>query len=335
MRAVPTSERTRGTLFAAVAYVLWGVIPLYFLLLAPMAADEIVGWRVLFSLVLCLILVTVTRGWTRLFSLLRKPRVVALTAVAGVIIYANWYLFTVAATGGAVLEASLGYFITPIVSVALGVVFFAERLRPLQWIAFALSALAVVVLSVLYGVVPWMALAMAITFGLYGFVKKLIGSREQVDAISGLTLETALVVPIAVAQLIIIAATRGLQFGTLGAANTTLVAFAGFATAVPLLLFAAGTQRVPLVVLGMLQFIEPMIQFATGALLGEPMPPERLLGFGIVWIAIVLLVIDSLRAVRSRRRDERDPAEIPSLQTGPLPVITGGIAVSDPPKRRR
>lgn len=294
------ADRARGVAYSAGAYVLWGLIPLYFLLLAPMSADEIVGWRVVFSMTFCVILVTVVRGWTNLRALLRHRRTVVLSGVGAVVIYLNWWLFTMAATTGNVVEAALGYFITPLVSVVLGVTFFHERLRPLQAVAFALSAVAVVILGVLYGHVPWTALAMAATFGLYGFIKKLVGT--DADAVSGLAIETAWTLPLAAAQLVFVACTTGLQIGTLGALNMWALPFSGLVTALPLLLFAAGTRRVPLVFIGMLQFIEPIIQFFTGALLlHEPMPPERLLGFGFVWLAVALLVIDAIRGVRAHR----------------------------------
>lgn len=320
-------ERARGVAFSAASYVLWGLVPLYFLLLVPMKADEIVGWRVIFSFVFCVILVAVVRGWRNLVAILKQPRLVLLAGLAAVIIYANWYLFTLASTTGNVLEASLGYFITPIISVVLGIIFFDERLRPLQWIAFSLALVAVVVLSVLYGRIPWMAMLMAITFGFYGFVKKKMGAR--VDAVSGLAIETAWTVPIAVVQLVVIAMTRGLEYGTLGPMNTWFLPLSGLATALPLLLFGAGTRRVPMVYIGMLQFIEPIIQFLTGALLlGEPMPPERLLGFGFVWLAVVLLVLDSLVSLGSSRRQRRLHAGIPTAETGPLQRIdTAAIRV--------
>ena len=329
----PAEERGKGILYASGSYVLWGIVPLFFLLLLPLQADEIVGWRVVFSLVFCAILVAVTRGWSSIAAVIRQPRLLLLCGLAAGIIYLNWYLFTLAATTGNVLESSLGYFITPIISVVLGIVFFHERLRALQWAAFALSLLAVIVLSVIYGTVPWMALLMAVTFGLYGFVKKKIGAR--VDAISGLTLETLWRLPIAVIQLVVIAVTRGLEWGSLGAFNTTMVPLSGLVTVLPLLLFAAGTRRVPLIYIGILQFIEPLIQFVAGAvILGEPMPPARLLGFGIVWAAVALLVVDSLITLGARRRERRLARGIPTTATGPMQRIeTAATPVID--SRRR
>lgn len=298
--------------------MLWGFVPLFFLLLVPISAAEIVGWRVLFSLAFCLILVALRRGWRDIVAIIRQPRLLGMVALAALIIYGNWFLFTFASTNGYVLETSLGFFITPIVTVVLGVFVLGERLRPLQWIAFGLTAVAVVVLSVLYGQVPWIALALAVSFGVYGFIKKRIGAR--VDAVSGLALETAIVVPIAVIQLIVIGVTTGLAWPGIGGLPGWLLPLSGVATILPLLLFAAGTRRVPLIYIGMLQFIEPLLQFLTGTfLLHEPLPPDRLLGFGIVWLGVALLIADSLIALGGRARDRRRAPVIPPTQaTGPL-----------------
>lgn len=296
-----SSAAGRGTIFSASAYALWGLLPLYFILLVPMAPEEIVGWRVLFSVPVCLVIVAATRAWRPIALVLRRPRLLLLVGLGAVLIYLNWWLFTIAATSGNVVEASLGYFITPIVSVALGVLILRERVRPLQAAAFVLSAVAVVVLAALYGAVPWTALAIALSFGLYGFVKKVVGVK--VDAVTGLAVETAWTVPMAAVQLAIVASTAGLQIGTLGPLNAWALPFSGVVTALPMLLFAAGTRLVPMVTIGMLQFIEPLIQFITGALLlREDMPPERLLGFGVVWVAVALFVIDAVAAARRRPR---------------------------------
>lgn len=318
MNRLAISERMQGNVFTSLAYVLWGVIPLYFLLLVPMSAGEIVGWRVLFSLVFCALLVSVTRGWARIAAALRDRKVMLLSALAGVIIYINWFLFTLAATTGFVLETSLGYFITPIVTVVLGVVLLGERLRPLQWLAFLLVAIAVVFIAVMYGRIPWLALALAVSFGFYGYVKKRIG--PSVDAVTGLTLETAWVVPLAIVQLVFVFARGESQLDVFTTGQFWALPLSGLVTALPLLLFAAGVRRVRLLTLGMLQFIEPTLQFMTGTfLLGEPMPIERLIGFAIVWASVIVLIVDALIAARVRKRGNIEP--IPTLHTGPLPII--------------
>jgi len=303
-----------GTGYGAAAYLLWGFLPLYFVLLNPMGPWEVVAWRVLLSLVLCAVMLTVVRGWQRLFAVLRNPRLVWWTALAGALIYVNWQSFLIAAQTGQVLQASLGYFINPIFTVLLAVVFLRERPRPLQWAAIGIVAVAVGVIVVGYGDVPWLALMMALSFGFYGLVKNRIG--PAVDAVGGLALETAWLTPIAVAQLIFVGVTSGLTYGTVSVGHTLAVSFAGIVTTVPLLLFAAGSRRVPLSTMGMLQFTAPILQFLTGVFfLGEEMPAERLVGFSLVWVACALLVVD---IVLSARRSRREPPHVGDAPVGPV-----------------
>ncbi|MFJ4044494.1 EamA family transporter RarD [Microbacterium sp. NPDC089987] len=289
------------------AYLIWGVLPLYFLALAPTGAWEVVAWRVLLSFVFCCILLTVMRGWPALIAIVRQPRLLWWTALAGVLIYVNWQTFLIGTLTGHVIETSLGYFINPIFTVLLGVFVLRERVRRMQWIAIGVAALAVVVIVVAYGAFPWIALTLTASFGIYGLVKKQIGAA--VDAVSGLTLESFWLIPIAAVTLIIVAQTDGITFGQVSPLHTVLVAGAGIATAVPLLLFAAGTRRIDLSLVGMLQFITPVMQFLVGwALLGEPMPLERWIGFIIVWIAIAVFVADLL--LHSRRTRAAAPVDL-------------------------
>jgi len=293
-------SETAGTLYALGAYVLWGILPLYFVVLAPTGPWEVVAWRVLLSLVFCALLLTVTKGWGRFLAVLRQPRLAALMALAGILIYGNWQIFVIAAQSDQVLEASLGYFINPITTVLLAVLVLHERLRVLQWVAIGVAGLAVILIVVAYGTVPWYALGLTVTFGLYGLVKKQVGG--VVDATSGLALETLWLTPVAIVQLIVVAATTGITLGTAGTWHTILILSAGVVTAVPLLLFAAGASRVPLSVMGMLQFAGPILQFIVGvAILHEPMPIARWIGFGVVWIACILLTVDQMRHARRPR----------------------------------
>ncbi|AXA97168.1 EamA family transporter RarD [Microbacterium sp. PM5] len=301
-------EERRGGISAFAAYFLWGFMPLYFLLLAPIGPWEIVVWRILFSLAFCAILLTLTRTWGKLIAILRDRRLVFWTIIAGLLIYVNWQVFLIGILTGHVIEGSLGYFINPIVTVLLGVIVLKERLRLAQWIAIGFAGLAVIVIIVAYGSFPWIALTLAASFGTYGLVKKQIGPR--VDAISGLTLESLWLTPIALIQLVVVAATTGLVFGTQGAGHTVLVTLAGVVTAVPLLLFAAGARRAPLTVIGLLQFVAPILQFITGAwILHEPMPLERWIGFALVWVALVVLSVDSVVSSR-RARNVSDVADL-------------------------
>lgn len=297
--ADPARERLLGGVYAFSAYFLWGFMPLYFLVLAPTGPWEVVSWRVLLSFVFCLLLLTVTRSWPRILAIVRKPRLLLWTAVAGALIYVNWQVFLIATLTGHVLESSLGYFINPIVTVLLGVLVLHERLRVTQWVALGIAAAAVAVIVVGYGAFPWIALTLAGSFGLYGLVKKQLG--PEVDAVSGLTLESFWLLPVAGVQLAVVGVTTGITMGTAGASHAVLLGLAGVVTAVPLLFFAAGARRAPLSVMGLLQFVAPILQFAIGVWLGEDMPPERWAGFALVWVALILLTADSLRHARRGR----------------------------------
>ncbi|GAA1942157.1 EamA family transporter RarD [Agromyces allii] len=290
-----------GLAFAIGSYVLWGFLPIYFIALAPSGPFEIVGWRVVLSLVFCALLLTVTRAWRPFAALLRDRRIVLTMGLAGALIYVNWQTYVYATVSGQVVEAALGYFINPIVTVFLGVLVLRERLNVTQWVAVGISILAVVVLAVGYGQPPWIALVLAFSFGTYGLIKKRVGPK--VDAVSGLTLETAWLTPIAVVILVVVGSTSGLSLGAHGPWHTVLLLSAGAITAIPLLLFAAAARRLPLIYMGFIQYFAPFIQFLVGVVvLQEPMPPERWVGFGLVWVALIVLTFDLLRGARAARR---------------------------------
>jgi chloramphenicol-sensitive protein RarD len=287
--------------FGLLAYFLWGAMPVYFLAMAPAGAVEIVGWRIVFSLVFCALLLTVTRTWGSFRRVLRDRRTVLTFAVAGALIYVNWTVYVLATVSGRVVDAALGYFINPIVTVLLGVLVLRERLRIGQWIAVGISALAVVVLGVEAGALPWISLALAASFGLYGLVKKQVGNSA--DVVTGLTLETAWLAPVAAIQLLVVGFGPGLAFGSAGVFPTLMLASAGVGTAVPLLLFGSAAKRLPLTVAGFLQYLAPILQFLIGVLvLHEAMPLGRLAGFVLVWIALLMLVGESLLVLRRTRR---------------------------------
>ena len=290
-----------GLVYAVSAYALWGFLPIYFIALAPTGPVEIVAWRVLLSLVFCAVLIAVTRTWRAFVALLRDRRVVLVMGVAGALIFVNWLTYVYAALSDQVVEAALGYFINPIVTVFLGVLVLRERLNAVQWIAVGISIVAVVVLAVGYGQLPWIALVLAFSFGFYGLIKKRVGPR--VDAVSGLTLETAWLAPLAGVLLVVVGATTGLTIGSQGAWHTVLLLGAGAVTAIPLLLFAAASRRLPLIYMGFIQYFAPFIQFLVGVVvLQEPMPLERWIGFGLVWVALVVLTFDLVRGARATRR---------------------------------
>ncbi|HEY0247422.1 MAG TPA: EamA family transporter RarD [Gryllotalpicola sp.] len=299
----PSDAVTRtGLVYGAVAYILWGLLPLYFLLLTPAGAVEIVAWRILWSLGFCAIALTLTRGWAELGALVRRPRILFTMALAGGLIYVNWQSYVFATTSGHVVEASLGYFINPVVTVFLGVIVLRERLRRLQWVAVGISIAAIAVLTAAYGAFPWIAILLAFSFGFYGLVKKQVG--RHVDALAGLTLESAWLAPLAAVELVVLGTAGvggGLTFAAHGVGHALLLVVAGPVTAVPLLLYAASARRLGLVQLGLIQFLTPILQFIVGvAVLHERMETARWAGFGLVWIAVALLVGDLVLVGRRR-----------------------------------
>lgn len=297
----PAGSTRSGILFAFAAYGLWGFLPIYFLVLAPAGPFEIVSWRVLCSVIFCALVILVLRRWGTLFRLLRDRRTMLILGLAGLLVFINWQVYVIAVVSGRVNEAALGYFINPIVTVLLGVIVLREKLRATQWVAVTVSAIAVIVLAVNYGVFPWISLTLAFSFGLYGLAKKRVGPR--VDALTGLAVETAWLTPIAIVQLVFVGATTGIVFGTAGIANTLLLAAAGIVTSVPLLLFAAAARRLPLVIVGFVQYLTPILQFLIGTfILHEAMPFERWVGFSLVWLALILLSTDMVLHTRSMRR---------------------------------
>jgi chloramphenicol-sensitive protein RarD len=302
-----TRREGAGLLFAVGAYGLWGFLPAFFLLLEPASPFEIVAFRIVMSLLFCAILLTVLRGWSAFWHLARQPRVLGIMAIAGALIYINWQVFVIAVTTGQVVEGSLGYFINPLVTVLLGVIVLREKLRVAQWVALGISTLAIVVIMIGYGSFPWIAVVLALSFGLYGYVKKRVGA--QVDAVSGLTLETALLTPVAVVQLIVVGATVGLAFGNNGTGHAVAMVLAGAVTATPLLLFAAAARRLQLVALGLTQFLAPVLQFIFGVfILHEAMPPGRWIGFALVWVSLIVLTVDMVVTARGARRVSPLPA---------------------------
>lgn len=293
-------ERTLGGVYAFSAYLLWGFLPLYFLLLVPTGPWELVAWRIVLSLGFCALLLTLTRTWPRLAAIFRQPRVLGLTVIAGLLIYVNWQVFIYGALTDQVIETSLGYFINPIGTVLLAVLVLHERLRATQWVAIGIAAVAVLVIVIGYGAFPWIALTLAASFGVYGLVKKKVG--PSVDAVSGLTLETLWLTPIATVVLVVVGVTEGLTMGANGWEHAVLLSLAGIVTAIPLLLFASGARRVSLTTIGLLQFVAPVLQFIIGVwLLHEPMPLERWIGFALVWVALIVLTVDSVLHARRTR----------------------------------
>ena len=293
-----------GVAQALVAYGLWGLMPLLFAAMAPAGAFEIVAWRIVFGLVFCAVAIVVTRSWLRTRTLMARRRVMGVMGIAAGLILVNWTVYVLATTTGHTVEAALGYFINPLVTIALGVVVLRERLRPLQWTAVGISVVAVVVIAVGYGQMPWISLVLAFSFGLYGLVKKRVSGT--VDALSGLTIETVWLLPLAVVALVVLGVTGaggGVTITDAGWGHTVITVLTGPATAVPLLLFASYARRISLSTLGLTQYLAPVLQLVVGvAVQHEPMSASRWVGFGIVWLALVLLTVDSFAAARGARR---------------------------------
>jgi chloramphenicol-sensitive protein RarD len=292
------TESQRGLAFGLGAYLLWGVFPLYFMLLEPTSPVEILANRILWSCVVLFGLVVLGQRWSAIAPVLRDRRRLALLAAASVTIALNWGFFIYGVSSDQVVQTSLGYFINPLVSVMFGVVLLHEQLRRTQWVAAGLGAVAVTVLSFDYGHVPWIALVLALSFGSYGLLKKVL----DMGAVESLSVETALLTPLAAAYLAYLVATGTSAWGAVDPSVTLLLASTGLVTIVPLLLFSAAATRIPLTWIGLLQYTTPVLQFATGVfLLNEPMPASRWVGFSLVWIALVLLAVDSVAAVRRGR----------------------------------
>jgi chloramphenicol-sensitive protein RarD len=294
-------QSTVGTAYGLGAYLIWGAFPLYFDLLAPAGAWEILAHRILWSLLFCAVVIVVTRdfGWIR--PVFGRPRTLGAIACAGVFIAANWTIYLIAVVTHHVVEASLGYFLNPLVTVALGVLVLHERLRRLQWVAVAIGLVGAVYLSVASGKPPWISLALAASFASYGLMKNRIGA--SLGAVHSLTAETAVLAPAAAVVLLGLTLNGDTTFTTQGLGHSLLLASTGVATAIPLLLFAAAARRVPLVTIGLLQFFTPVLQLLCAILLlHETMSAARWIGFAIIWLALVVLSLDSLTAARSRSR---------------------------------
>ena len=280
-----------GLLLGASAYLMWGAFPLYWPLLEPGGAVELLSHRILWSMLTMGVVVLVVGRWHQLRALWADRRVRWLLVVAAATITSNWVTYIYGVTHGRVVETSLGYFINPLVTVMMAVVLLKERLRPVQWVALGIGFLAVAVLAWDYGRPPWIALVLAFSFGTYGLAKK----TANVGAVESLAFETAIIAPFAAVYVGWLTLTGAAQFGTNGVGHALLYTTTGVATAIPLLCFGAAATRVSMVSLGLLQYLAPILQFGLGVLvLGEEMPPGRWVGFVLVWIALTVFTVEAL-----------------------------------------
>ncbi|MGI5284733.1 EamA family transporter RarD [Nonomuraea polychroma] len=302
----------RGVLFGVAAYTMWGLFPLYWPLLKPSGAVEILAHRMVWSLVAVGAVLVVRRHWSWIRELARQPRKLALLTLAAIVVTINWGTYIYAVNTGHVVESALGYFINPLVSVLFGVVLLRERLRPLQWAAVGFGAVAVLVLTLDYGRLPWIALTLAVSFGVYGLVKK----KANVAATEGLAVETLVLLLPALGYLVFLRASGEETFPHQGVGHAVLLVGAGIVTAVPLICFGAAAIRVPLSTIGLLQYIAPILQFACGVLIAkETMPPSRWIGFSIVWLALAIFTYDSIRAARAAARIRRSARTLDHVVT--------------------
>lgn len=297
-----TRSSTAGLLQGVGSFVLGGLTPLYLMTLAPAGSVEIVADRVVFTLVFCVLLIAATRSWGSLVAVFRSGRTFGSLAIAAGLFGANWLTYIYAILSGQAVDASLGAFVAPLLSVLLGVLVLGERLRPLQWIAVGIGGLAVVVLVAAYGGVPWLALIYALTWGLYSLVKNRVG--VTVDAITSLTVETVVLAPIAISVLGWLGVTGSLTLTSFGAGHFMLLAAGGLVTAVPMILFNASARRLSMTVLGLLSYLTPvMVLILAVTVFGEGMGPEKWIGFSFVWLALVILTADMLVASAGYRRN--------------------------------
>ncbi len=285
----------KGILNGIGAYLLWGLFPIYWKWLHQVPALQVIGHRISWSFLLLIVVVLLTRQWKDFRSAALTSRILGIYFVAAVLLTVNWLVYVWGVNAGFIVETSLGYFINPLFSVLLGVVFLHERLRPAQWIPVALAAVGVAYLTVIYGRLPWIALTLAFSFGLYGFVKKL----TPLGSLYGLTLETGIAFPFALIYLAFVNFTGTGAFLHEGLRTDLLLIGAGAVTTIPLLMFASAARQIPLTVVGLLQYITPTMQFLIGVFVyKEPFDQAHLIGFGIVWTALVIFGVENFLAQR-------------------------------------
>jgi chloramphenicol-sensitive protein RarD len=285
----------KGILNGIAAYLLWGVFPIYWKLLHDVPAMQVIGHRIIWSFALLILFILLTKQWKEFRSAALTPKTLGIYSIAGALLTVNWLVYVWGVNAGFIVETSLGYFINPLISVLLGVIFLHEQLRPTQWIPVVLATAGVTYLTVAYGRLPWIALSLAFSFGFYGFVKKL----APLGSLYGLTLETGIVFPIALLYLAFVALSGTGAFSHEGAQIDLLLIGAGVVTTIPLLMFASAARQIPLTVVGLLQYIAPTMQFLIGVFLyKEPFDRAHLIGFGVVWIALVIFWVENFMANR-------------------------------------
>ena len=285
----------RGIWNGLAAYAMWGFFPIYWKLLHDVPALQVIGHRISWSFVLLIAVILFTKQWENFRSAALTPRVLGIYAIAGVLLTINWLVYVWGVNAGFIVETSLGYFINPLISVLLGVIFLREQLRLMQWVPVGLAAVGVIYLTVTYGRLPWIALSLAFSFGIYGLVKKV----APLGSLYGLTLETALVFPAALIYLMFVQSTGTGAFRHEGLLTDILLIGTGAVTSIPLLMFASAARQIPLTMIGILQYIAPTLQFLIGVFLyHEPFDHSRLVGFSLVWLALIIFWVENYLAQR-------------------------------------
>ena len=286
----------KGIWYGIGAYVLWGFFPIYWKFLHPVSALQVIGHRIGWSFIMLVIYIAATKQWQAFRSVAFNPKTIAIYAIASVLLSVNWLIYVWGVNSGFIVETSLGYFINPLLSVLLGVVFLRERLRPIQWIPVGLAAIGVIYLTFVYGHLPWIALSLAFSFGFYGFVKKL----SPLGSLYGLTLETGIVFPVALIYLIVVGINGSGAFLHDGTFIDVLLIGAGLVTTIPLLMFASAAKQIPLTLVGLLQYIAPTLQFLIGVFIyKEAFDFSHFIGFAIVWLALIIFVVESYLSNRA------------------------------------
>ena len=283
-------------LYGLSAYLIWGSFPL--IIAAASFADpfEVVVWRVVFGFIFAALLVSIVGGWKEILQIVKSAQRLKWVAVASLMIFINWVVYVVAVATGNVIESSLGYFINPLVTVLFAVLLLKEKLRPMQWVALSIGAVAVVVLTLDYGRLPFIAIALAVSFGIYSLAKNRVG--KKIPALQSFTIESGLVVPVALVQLWLVSQSAQIMLFS-GFVETSILVGFGILTAIPLILFGAAASRVPLSTIGFIQYLTPTIQFSIGFFVfGEPMPAVRWVGFALVWVSLAILTVDALKRKR-------------------------------------
>jgi chloramphenicol-sensitive protein RarD len=295
------NEKAKGIGYGLSAYLIWGSFPVVIAMLSFADPFEIVVWRVIFGFAFGFAVMLLTRKFPEYLAVFRQPKQLAWITLAAIVIYVNWQVYVYAVADNHVLEASLGYFINPLVTIALATIFLKEKLNSLQWVAVGLGFVAVLVLTFNYGQPPVIALTLALSFGIYGLAKNKLGGK--VSALNSFTVETTLLLPLGIIQLVFLASIIPIQFGYAGLGPSLGLAAYGVLTAIPLLLFGAAAKRVPLSYIGFMQYLTPTLQFLLGLFLfQEPMPAARWVGFAMVWFALSILSFDALRQLRNRAK---------------------------------